>query len=45
MFKYLSLLALPKPRKKTLLRQLRRLAHERNFWRNRTKELRGKRRR
>ena len=45
MFKYLSLLALPRPKPRKLIRALRRLAHERNYWRNRTHELRGRRRR
>lgn len=47
MFKYLSFfpIARPKPRRGKLIPQLRRLAHQRNYWRNRTKELRGRRRR
>jgi hypothetical protein len=28
-----------------LVKKLRRLAHQRNYWRNRTRELRGRRRR
>jgi hypothetical protein len=47
MYKYLSLFAIPKPKPKgrKLMRELRRLVHQRNYWRNRTKELRGRRRR
>ncbi len=47
MFKYLTLfpIARPKPRRRKLFRELRRLVHQRNYWRNRTKELRGRRRR
>jgi len=45
MFKYLSLFPVVKPKPKKLIRALRRLVHQRNYWRNRTHELRGRRRR
>lgn len=45
MFKLLSLFAMPKPRPRKLIRAIRRLVHQRNYWRNRTKQLRGRKRR
>ena len=45
MFKYLSLFPVVKPKPKKLIRALRGLVHQRNYWRNRTHELRGRRRR
>jgi hypothetical protein len=47
MFKYLSLFAIPKPkpRGRKLIRELRRLVHQRNYWRNRSLERRGRQRR
>jgi hypothetical protein len=45
MFRFTSLFQPPKPKKTKLIRELRRLIHQRNFWRNRTRELRGGRRR
>jgi hypothetical protein len=45
MFKYLWQFPWPKPKPRRLIRVLRRLAHERNYWRNRSLERRGKKRR
>jgi len=45
MFRFAYLIPKPKPKKKKLIRELRRLIHQRNYWRNRTRELRGDRRR
>jgi len=45
MFRFSTLLLTAKPKKRKLIRELRRLVHQRNYWRNRTKELRGRRRR
>lgn len=51
MFKYLSLFPVfqPEPRGKSkgqrLIRELRRLTHQRNYWRNRSLERKGRRRR
>ena len=46
MFKYWWLYPKPKPKpkKRTVESEFRRLINERNFWRNRTRELRGGRR-
>jgi hypothetical protein len=47
MFKYFSLFPVskPNPRGRKLIRELRRITHQRNFWRNRSLGRRGKRRR
>ena len=45
MFKLTYLIPAAKPKRKKLIRELRRLVHQRNYWRNRTKELRDRRRR
>ena len=47
MFRITSLFQPPKPksRRRKLIRELRRLVNQRNYWRNRTKELRGRGRR
>lgn len=45
MFRLTSFFQTTKPRKRKLIRQLRRLIHQRNYWRNRTRELRGRKRR
>jgi hypothetical protein len=47
MFKFLSLFNVPRLRRKPskIIRELRRLTHQRNFWRNKTRELRGRRKR
>ena len=45
MFRFTTLFQPPKPKRRKLIRELRRLVHQRNYWRNRTTELRGRRRR
>ncbi|MBM3302482.1 MAG: hypothetical protein FJY85_21330 [Deltaproteobacteria bacterium] len=45
MFRFTSVFPVPQLKKRKLIRELRRLVHQRNYWRNRTKELRGRRRR
>jgi hypothetical protein len=45
MFRFTTLFQPLKPKKRKLIRELRRLVHQRNYWRNRTHELRGRRRR
>jgi hypothetical protein len=49
MFKYLSLIPIPKPKPKTvgreLIRALRRLTHQRNYWKNRSLRRASRRRR
>jgi hypothetical protein len=45
MFRLTTLFHAPRTKKRKLIRELRRLVHQRNYWRNRTQELRGRRRR
>jgi len=45
MLRFAYLVPKPKPKRKKLLRELRRLIHQRNYWRNRTRELREGRKR
>jgi hypothetical protein len=41
MFRLTTLFQPFKPKKRKLIRELRKLVHQRNYWRNRTRELRG----
>ncbi len=45
MFRFTDLFQPPKPKKRKLIRELRRLVHQRNYWRNRSLERGGRRRR
>ncbi len=45
MFRLTTLFPVPRPKKRKLIRELRRLVHQRNYWRNRSLERRGRRRR
>jgi hypothetical protein len=45
MFRFASLFPVLKPKTRKLVRELRRLTHQRNYWRNRSLERRGRRRR
>lgn len=45
MFRLTTLFPVHRPKKRKLIRELRRLVYQRNYWRNRTRELRGGRRR
>jgi hypothetical protein len=45
MFRFASLFLPPKPIKRRLVRELRRLVHQRNYWRNRSLGRGGRRRR
>lgn len=38
MIKFVSLFRVHKPKRKSLIRKLRRLAHQRKYWRNRSLE-------
>ncbi len=38
MFRFSSVLRTPRPPRRKLVRQLRRMVHQRNYWRNRTRD-------
>lgn len=44
-YRFISLFPPLDPTRDNLIRKLRRLVHQRNYWRNRTRDLRGRRKR
>jgi hypothetical protein len=44
MFRFTTLFPAPRYKKRKLIRELRRLVHQRNYWRNRSLERSGRRR-
>jgi hypothetical protein len=45
MLRFMTLFQPPKPKKRKLIRELRRVVHQRNYWRNRSLERRARKRR